>query len=118
MRTSPRFRRARDSAPEVTCRFRFGALPKKEKSAPDVRLSYILSALVTAVMSVLCQPHRRAQDGKVKPFKKESTMDTELQIAARQASDQKQAVLRQQSVVLGLKKEGGPRLDKATELLE
>ena len=44
--------------------------------------------------------------------------DTELQIAARQASDQKQAVLRQQSVVLGLKKEGGPRLDKATELLE
>jgi len=43
--------------------------------------------------------------------------DTELQIAARQASDQKQAVLRQQSVVLGLKKEGGPKLDKATELL-
>jgi hypothetical protein len=44
--------------------------------------------------------------------------ETELQIAARQASDQKQAVLRQQSVVLGLKKEGGPRLDQATELLE
>jgi hypothetical protein len=44
--------------------------------------------------------------------------DTELQIAARQASDQKQAVLRQQSVVLGLKKEGGPKLDRATELLE
>jgi hypothetical protein len=44
--------------------------------------------------------------------------DTELQIAARQASDQKQAVLRQQAVVLGLKKEGGPKLDKATELLE
>ena len=44
--------------------------------------------------------------------------DTELQIAARQASDQKQAVLRQQAVVLGLKKEGGPRLDQATELLE
>jgi hypothetical protein len=44
--------------------------------------------------------------------------DTELQIAARQASDQKQAVLRQQSVVLGLKKEGGPKLDQATELLE
>jgi hypothetical protein len=44
--------------------------------------------------------------------------DTKLQIAARQASDQKQAVLRQQSVVLGLKKEGGPKLDKATELLE
>ena len=44
--------------------------------------------------------------------------DTTLQIAARQASDQKQAVLRQQAVVLGLKKEGGPRLDQATELLE
>jgi hypothetical protein len=44
--------------------------------------------------------------------------DTELQIAARQASDQKQAVLRQQAVVLGLKKEGGPKLDRATELLE
>jgi hypothetical protein len=44
--------------------------------------------------------------------------DTKLQIAARQASDQKQAVLRQQSVVLGLKKEGGPKLDRATELLE
>jgi len=44
--------------------------------------------------------------------------DTALQIAARQASDQKQAVLRQQAVVLGLKKEGGPRLDEATELLE
>jgi hypothetical protein len=44
--------------------------------------------------------------------------DTALQIAARQASDQKQAVLRQQAVVLGLKIEGGPRLDQATELLE
>jgi hypothetical protein len=44
--------------------------------------------------------------------------DTALQIAARQASDQKQAVLRQQAVVLSLKKEGGPRLDQATELLE
>jgi hypothetical protein len=44
--------------------------------------------------------------------------DTALQIAARQASDQKQAVLKQQAVVLGLKKEGGPRLDQATELLE
>jgi hypothetical protein len=44
--------------------------------------------------------------------------ETALQIAARQASDQKQAVLRQRAVVLGLKKEGGPRLDQATELLE
>lgn len=44
--------------------------------------------------------------------------ETDLQIAAREASDQKHAVLRQQAVVLGLKKEGGPRLDRATELLE
>jgi len=44
--------------------------------------------------------------------------DTELQIAAREASDQKQAVLRQQTVVLGLKGEGGEKLAKATELLE
>ena len=44
--------------------------------------------------------------------------ETELQIAAREASDQKQAVLRQQSVVLGLKSEGGPELERATELLE
>jgi hypothetical protein len=43
---------------------------------------------------------------------------TEIQIAARDASDQKQAVLRQQAVVLGLKKEGGPRLERATALLE
>jgi hypothetical protein len=44
--------------------------------------------------------------------------ETELQIAAREASDQKQAVLRQQAVVLGLKSEGGPELEQATELLE
>jgi hypothetical protein len=44
--------------------------------------------------------------------------ETELQIAAREASDQKQAVLRQQSVVLGLKREGGSKLERATELLE
>jgi hypothetical protein len=44
--------------------------------------------------------------------------ETELQIAAREASDQKQAVLRQQAVVLGLKGEGGPKLERATELLE
>jgi len=44
--------------------------------------------------------------------------ETELQIAAREASDQKQAVLRQQTVVLGLKSEGGPELERATELLE
>jgi hypothetical protein len=44
--------------------------------------------------------------------------ETELQIAAREASDQKQAVLRQQAVVLGLKSEGGPKLEEATELLE
>jgi len=44
--------------------------------------------------------------------------ETELQIAAREASDQKQAVLRQQAVVLGLKGEGGQKLERATELLE
>jgi hypothetical protein len=44
--------------------------------------------------------------------------DTELQIASREASDQKQAVLRQHALVLGLKREGGPRLERATELLE
>jgi hypothetical protein len=44
--------------------------------------------------------------------------DTELQIAAREASDQKQAVLRQQAVVLSLRREGGPRLDRARELLD
>jgi hypothetical protein len=44
--------------------------------------------------------------------------ETELQIAAREASDQKQAVLRQQAVVLGLKSEGGPELERATELLD
>ena len=43
---------------------------------------------------------------------------TELQIAAREASDQKQAVLRQQAVVLGLKREGGPKLERANELLQ
>jgi len=44
--------------------------------------------------------------------------ETELQMATRQASDQKQAVLRQQAVVLGLKNEGGPKPERATELLE
>jgi hypothetical protein len=44
--------------------------------------------------------------------------ETDLQIAAREASDQKQAVLRQQAVVLGLKREGGSKLERATELLE
>lgn len=44
--------------------------------------------------------------------------ETELQIAAREASDQKLAVLRQQAVVLGLKREGGSKLERATELLE
>jgi len=44
--------------------------------------------------------------------------NTELQIAAQDASDQKQTVLKQQSVVLSLKGEGGPRLERAAELLE
>jgi hypothetical protein len=44
--------------------------------------------------------------------------ETELQIATKEASDQKQAVLRQEAVVLGLRSEGGPELEKATELLD
>jgi hypothetical protein len=44
--------------------------------------------------------------------------ETELQIATKEASDQKQAVLRQEAVVLGLKSEGGPELERATELLD
>jgi hypothetical protein len=44
--------------------------------------------------------------------------DTELQIATQPASDQKQAVLRQQTVVLGLQRAGGPKLERAAELLE
>jgi hypothetical protein len=44
--------------------------------------------------------------------------DTELQIASREASDQKQAVLRQQTIVLSLKREGGPKLEQAAALLE
>ncbi|MFL6796136.1 MAG: hypothetical protein ACJ8F3_01845 [Xanthobacteraceae bacterium] len=44
--------------------------------------------------------------------------DTLLQIAAREASEQKQAVLRQQTLVLDLKREGGPRWENATELLK
>jgi hypothetical protein len=44
--------------------------------------------------------------------------DTELQIAAREASDQKQLVLRQRAMVLSLKREGGARLERATELLD
>jgi hypothetical protein len=60
-----------------------------------------------------------ARIGNPKTAQQEVSMaDTALQIATRHASDQKQAVLRQQAVVLGLKKEGGARLDAATELLE
>ena len=44
--------------------------------------------------------------------------ETEIQIATKEASDQKQAVLRQEAVVLGLKSEGGPELERATELLD
>ena len=44
--------------------------------------------------------------------------DTELQIAAREVSNEKHAVLRQQALVLGLKGQGGPMLERATELLE
>jgi hypothetical protein len=38
-------------------------------------------------------------------------------MAVQETSDQKQAVLRQQAVVLGLKSEGGPKWERATELL-
>jgi hypothetical protein len=62
--------------------------------------------------------HRRQFGGNTSLNEEALMAETELQIAAREASDQKQAVLRQQSVVLGLKGEGGERLAKATELLE
>jgi hypothetical protein len=44
--------------------------------------------------------------------------DTELQIARQQTSEQKLRVLRQQSVVLGLRREGGQQLEEAVALLD
>ena len=42
--------------------------------------------------------------------------ETELQIAKQQMSEQKLRVLEQQAVVLSLKREGGKRLEEATEI--
>jgi hypothetical protein len=44
--------------------------------------------------------------------------DTELQIARQQTSEQKLRVLKQQTVVLGLRREGGRQLDEAAALLD
>jgi hypothetical protein len=44
--------------------------------------------------------------------------DTELQIAREKVSQQKRRVLQQHTLVLGLKRDGGPKLEAATALLE
>jgi hypothetical protein len=44
--------------------------------------------------------------------------DTELQTARQQVSEQKLRVLKQQSVVLSLRKEGGQQLEEAIALLD
>jgi hypothetical protein len=44
--------------------------------------------------------------------------DTELQIARQQTSEQKLRVLKQQSVVLRLRREGGRQLEEAVALLD
>jgi hypothetical protein len=44
--------------------------------------------------------------------------DTELQIARQQTSEQKLRVLKQQSVVLSLRSEGGQQLEEAVALLD
>ena len=43
--------------------------------------------------------------------------NTELEIAKRQVSDLRMRLLRQQTIVLGLKREGGEKLEGATALL-
>ena len=43
--------------------------------------------------------------------------DTDLQIAKQLVSEQRQRVLRQQGLVLGLRREGGERLEEALGLL-
>ena len=43
--------------------------------------------------------------------------DTELEIAKRQVSDLRIRLLRQQTIVLGLKREGGEKLEEATAQL-
>ena len=44
--------------------------------------------------------------------------DTELQIARQQTSEQKLRVLKQQTVVLSLRREGGRQLQEAVALLD
>ena len=44
--------------------------------------------------------------------------DTELQIARQQTSEQKLRVLKQQTVVLGLRREGGRQLEEAAAVLD
>ena len=43
--------------------------------------------------------------------------ETELELAKRQVSDLRVRLLKQQTIVLGLRREGGVRLDAATALL-
>jgi hypothetical protein len=43
--------------------------------------------------------------------------DTELEIAKRQVSQLRVRLLRQQTIVLGLRREGGKKLEEATALL-
>jgi hypothetical protein len=43
--------------------------------------------------------------------------DTDLQIARQQVSEQRLRILKQQSLVLSLRREGGQQLEEATALL-
>jgi hypothetical protein len=43
--------------------------------------------------------------------------DTKLEIAKRQVSELRIRLLRQQTIVLGLRREGGKKLEEATALL-
>jgi hypothetical protein len=43
--------------------------------------------------------------------------DTQLEIAKRQVSQLRVRLLRQQTIVLGLRREGGKKLEEATALL-
>jgi hypothetical protein len=45
-------------------------------------------------------------------------MDTALQVARQHTSEQKLRVLRQQSVVLSLRRQGGQQLEEAVALLD
>ena len=45
-------------------------------------------------------------------------MDTALQVARQQTSEQKLRVLKQQSVVLSLRRQGGQQLEEAVALLD